>query len=59
LKDQAGAVAAYRKALALGGTVPLPQLFATAGARFAFDSAILKYAVSLMEQVIGELEEKV
>ena len=36
LKDQAGAVAAYRKALALGGTVTLPQLFATAGAKFAF-----------------------
>ena len=59
LKDQAGAVAAYRKALALGGTVSLPQLFAAAGAKFAFDSAILKYAVGLMEQVIGELEEKV
>jgi oligoendopeptidase F len=59
LKDQAEAVAAYRKALALGGTVTLPQLFATAGAKFAFDSAILNYAVSLMEQVIGELETKI
>ena len=57
LKDQTGAVAAYRRALALGGTVTLPQLFATAGARFAFDSAILKTAVGLMEKVIGELEE--
>ncbi len=57
LKDQAGAVAAYRKALSLGGTVTLPRLFATAGARFAFDSAILKTAVKLMEKVIGELEE--
>jgi oligoendopeptidase F len=59
LKDQAGAVAAYRKALALGGTVTLPQLFATAGAKFVFDSVILKYAVGLMEQVIGELETKI
>ena len=58
LKDQAGAVAAYRKALALGGTVTLPQLFAAAGARFAFDDAILKVAVDLMEKVIGELETK-
>jgi oligoendopeptidase F len=56
VKDPAGAVAAYRKALALGGTVTLPQLYATAGARFAFDSAILETAVGLMEQVIGELE---
>ncbi len=59
LKDQAGAVAAYRKALSLGGTVTLPQLFAAAGARFAFDSATLKTAVDLMEKVIGELEEKI
>jgi oligoendopeptidase F len=59
LKDQAGAVAAYRKALSLGGTVTLPQLFTTAGARFAFDSSILKTAVDLLESVIGELEEKV
>ena len=59
LENQAGAVADYRKALTLGGTVTLPELFATAGARFAFDSAILKTAVELMEKVIGELEEKV
>jgi oligoendopeptidase F len=59
LKDQAGAVADYRKALALGGTATLPQLFATAGAKFAFDSAILRTAVGLMEKVIGELEEKI
>jgi oligoendopeptidase F len=58
LKDQAGAVAAYRKALSLGGTVTLPQLFAAAGARFAFDSDLLKTAVDLMESVIGELEER-
>jgi oligoendopeptidase F len=59
LKNQAGAVADYRKALSLGGTVTLPELFATAGARFVFDSAILKTAVNLMEKVIGELEERV
>ena len=59
LKDQAGAVAAYRKALSLGGTVTLPQLFETAGARFAFDAATLKTAVDLLENVIGELEEKI
>jgi oligoendopeptidase F len=59
LKDQAGAVAAYRKALSLGGTKALPQLFSTAGARFAFDTSILKAAVDLMEQVIGELEENI
>ena len=59
IKDQKKAVADYRKALALGGTVTLPQLFAAAGAKFAFDSAILKTAVDLMEKVISELEAKI
>ena len=57
-KDQKKAVADYRKALALGATVPLPQLFATAGAKFAFDAQTLKEAVDLMEEVIGEMEAK-
>lgn len=57
-RDQKKAVADYRKALALGATVPLPQLFATAGARFAFDAATLKSAVDLMENVIEEMETK-
>jgi len=57
-KDQRKAVADYRKALALGATVPLPQLFAAAGAKFAFDKGTLKEAVDLMEEVIGEMEAK-
>ncbi len=56
LTDQAGAVASYRRALALGGTVSLPQLYATAGAKFAFDPATLRTAVSLMEETITTLE---
>jgi oligoendopeptidase F len=56
LKDQAKSVANYRKALALGGTVPLPKLFETAGAHFAFDAGALQAAVDLMESVIGQLE---
>ena len=58
LKDQQKAVREYRKALALGATVPLPQLFATAGAKFAFDAQTLKEAVDLMEEVIGEMGAK-
>jgi oligoendopeptidase F len=57
LDDQSGAVAAYRKALSLGGTVPLPQLYAAAGARFAFDARTLQNAVDLMERTIAELEK--
>jgi len=55
LRDQAGAVDAYRRALALGGTAPLPELYA-AGARFAFDAATLRDAVALMEDTITTLE---
>lgn len=57
-KDQKKAVADYRRALALGATVPLPQLFDAAGAQFAFDAQTLKEAVDLMEEVIGEMEAK-
>jgi oligoendopeptidase F len=57
-KDQAKAVADYRRALALGATVPLPQLFATAGAKLAFDAKTLKDAVDLMEETINEMEAK-
>lgn len=56
LKDQARAVDRYRKALSLAGTVSLPKLFETAGARFAFDAQALREAVSLMEDTIEKLE---
>jgi len=56
LSDQAGAVSAYRQALALGNTVTLPELFATAGAKFAFDEETLGEAVALMERTIDTLE---
>jgi len=57
-KDQKKAVADYRNALSLGSTVSLPELFATAGAKFAFDADTLKNVVDLMEEVIEELEAK-
>jgi oligoendopeptidase F len=56
LRDQAGAVAAYRRALALGATVTLPELYEAAGARFAFDADTLRAAVDLVERTIAELE---
>ena len=57
-RDQKKAVADYRKALALGATVPVPELFAAAGAKFAFDAKTLKEAVDLLEEVIAEMETK-
>jgi oligoendopeptidase F len=56
LRDQVGAVASYRKALSLGGTLPLPQLYEVAGAKFAFDAENLAEVVDLAESTIAELE---
>ena len=55
LRDQAGAVARYRRALGQGGAAPLPALYETAGARFAFDAGTLRMAVDLVERTIAEL----
>lgn len=56
LINQAGALDDYRKALALGGTVKLPELFSTAGAKLAFDSQTLANAVELVEKTIYQLD---
>ncbi|NDJ53628.1 MAG: M3 family oligoendopeptidase [Chloroflexi bacterium] len=58
LKDQEAAVAAYRSALEIGGREPLPKLFEAAGARFAFDTDILKMAVDLIEETLTSLNAK-
>jgi oligoendopeptidase F len=50
LKDPGGALQAYKEALALGGTRPLPELYRTAGADFAFDAGTLGKAVGMVEQ---------
>jgi oligoendopeptidase F len=57
LQDQAAAVAAYRRALALGGTVTIPELYAAAGARFAMDEDILGEVIRLVEGQIATFEE--
>jgi oligoendopeptidase F len=53
--DQHGAVTAYRHALSLGATVTLPEMYAAAGVRFAFDAHTLGEAVALIERVSDEL----
>jgi len=57
LHDQPQAVADYRRALALGGTVTLPVLYETAGVRFAFDAATLGEAIDLIENTLDALYE--
>jgi oligoendopeptidase F len=50
-QDHEAAVAAYRKALALGGSRPLPELFEAANLRFAMDKSILQELIpDVMEQ---------
>ena len=57
LDDQQQAVANYRSALALGGTVTPPQLFSTAGAKFSMDPATMQTAIDLVESKLTELEQ--
>jgi oligoendopeptidase F len=54
-RDPAGTATAYRAALALGNTVPLPELFSTAGIRFAFDTATLRDALNTVQEMIASL----
>jgi oligoendopeptidase F len=56
LKNQKTALAQYQDALALGGTVKLPELYATAGGKLAFDSETLGEAMALIEEKIAKLE---
>ncbi|MCI0348912.1 MAG: M3 family oligoendopeptidase, partial [Acidobacteriales bacterium] len=56
LSDQAKAIAAYRRALALAGTVSLPSLFTAAGAKFAMDAGTLREAVGLVERTVEQLD---
>jgi oligoendopeptidase F len=57
LKDQAGAVRAYRKALSLGNTASLPDLYKAAGVKFAFGEKELAEAVALVEHAFAELDK--
>ncbi len=56
LQDYPAAVAAYRHALALGGTASLPDLFTAAGAKLAFDAETLASSVLLIENTLLKLE---
>lgn len=54
LGNRQGALAAYRRALALGGTASLPDLYSAAGARFSFDRPALKEAVDLVMRTLRD-----
>ena len=54
--DQAAAVSAFRRALELGGTRSLPDLFAKAGIALTFDVHSIGSLVAVVEERLAELE---
>jgi oligoendopeptidase F len=58
LQDGDRAVAAYRRALSLGNTATLPDLYRAAGVEFDFGRDALVRAVDLIERTIDELENE-
>lgn len=57
LEDQQGALEAYRHALSLGGTRPLPELYEAANVRFAFDRDTMRDLMTLVEQKLDDLRQ--
>lgn len=55
LRDRATATQQYRAALALGGSRPLPELFAAAGARFDFSYDTLGPLMDLVQTELQKL----
>ena len=55
LRDPAEAVRRYKAALALGGTRPLPEIYAAAGAQLIFDAETMGELVSVVEERLEEL----
>ena len=54
-QGQEEALAGYRTALALGGSRPLPELFAAAGARFDFSADTIKPLIDAVQEELAEL----
>jgi oligoendopeptidase F len=52
----AKALADYKRGLALGGSRPLPDLFAAAGCRFDFSAATVKPLVQLIRDELAKLD---
>ena len=54
-RDSVQALRDYQDALALGGSRPLPELFAAAGCKFAFDAATVQPLVELVRTELAKL----
>lgn len=55
LRDPRQAVADYKRFLSLGGTRPLPELYAAAGVRLVFDAPTMAELVAFTEELIASL----
>ncbi len=55
-QNKARALADYKNALALGGSRPLPELFAAAGCRLDFSAKTVKPLVALVRHELAQLE---
>ncbi len=54
-RDKVKALADYKKALALGGSRPLPELFSAAGCKFEFDAATIRPLIQLAGNELRKL----
>lgn len=54
-RDKARALGAYKQALALGGSRPLPELFHAAGCSFQFDAATIRPLIHLAGSELKKL----
>jgi oligoendopeptidase F len=54
-RDKVTALQAYKQALALGGSMPLPELFAAAGCKLQFDAATMKPLIELAGSELAKL----
>ncbi len=54
-RDKAKALADYKQSLALGGSRPLPELFAAAGCPFRFDAATMRPLIQLAQDELKKL----
>jgi oligoendopeptidase F len=55
LKDEKEAVRAYKRALSLGGSRPLPELFRAAGAEFGLNDRIVS---SIVRDTVAQISDK-
>ena len=55
-RDKAKALTAYKKALELGGSNPLPELFSAAGCKFDFSRETIAPLVKFVSAELGKLD---